>query len=83
MHSTCHAVYSVSRILKKVEEEDHGIRMFIDLSKAFARDTIEHSKLQKRLMRYEIGVINAHEILQSCTSLVVDNKISEGRIRQM
>ena len=82
MHSTCHAVYSVSRILKKVEEEDHGIRIFIDLSKAFASDTIEHSKFQERLMRYGIGV-NAHEILQSCTSLVVDNKISEGRIRQM
>ena len=51
MHSTCHAVnYSVNHILQKVEERNHVIGIFIDLSKAF--DTIDHSKLLEKLTHY-------------------------------
>ncbi len=48
LHSTCHAVnYSVNKILKEVENRNHVIGIFIDLSKAF--DTIEHKKLLEKL----------------------------------
>ena len=66
MHSTCHAVnYSVNHILQKIERKNHVIGIFIDLSKAF--DTIEHSKLLEKLLRYGIRG-KAHKILQSYLS---------------
>ena len=66
MHSTCHAVnYSVNHILQKVEERNHVIGIFIDLSKAF--DTIDHSKLLEKLTHYGVRG-NAHKILQSYLS---------------
>ena len=53
MHSTCHAInYSVNHILKNVEEKNHIIGIFIDLSKAF--DTIDHSILLEKPTHYGI-----------------------------
>ena len=47
-HSTSHAInYSVNKILKNLEEKNHIIGIFIDLSKAF--DTIDHKKLLVKL----------------------------------
>ena len=52
-HSTSHAVnYSVNKILKETEQNNHVIGIFIDLSKAF--DTIEHDKLLHKLEHYGI-----------------------------
>ena len=42
-HSTFHAVnYTVNKTLNEIEQKNHVIGIFIDLSKAF--DTIEHDK---------------------------------------
>ena len=43
-HSTSHAInYSVNKIISELQQRNHGIGIFIDLSKAF--DTLDHSKL--------------------------------------
>ena len=47
-HSTSHAVnYSIDHILRNLEDKNHVIGIFIDLSKAF--DTIDHKKLLVKL----------------------------------
>ena len=47
-HSTAHAVnYSINNIIKNLENKNHVIGIFIDLSKAF--DTIDHEKLLTKL----------------------------------
>lgn len=52
-HSTSHAInYSVNRILNEIENKNHVIGAFIDLSKAF--DTINHNKLLIKLEHYGI-----------------------------
>ena len=52
-HSTEHAVnYSVNKILSELEDKNHVIGIFIDLSKAF--DTIDHKKLLVKLDHYGI-----------------------------
>ena len=52
-HSTAHAVnYSVNRILSEIENKNHVIGIFVDLSKAF--DTIDHKKLLTKLEHYGI-----------------------------
>ena len=51
--------------MQKVEERNHVIGIFIDLSKAF--DTIDHSKLLEKLTHYGVRG-NAHKILQSYLS---------------
>lgn len=52
-HSTEHAVnYSVNKILNGLEDKQHIIGVFIDLSKAF--DTIDHQKLLLKLEHYGI-----------------------------
>ena len=53
-HSTSHAVnYAVHRILSEIENRNHVIGIFIDLSnKAF--DTIAHYKLLRKLEHYGI-----------------------------
>ena len=53
MHSTSHAInYSVNNILSEIENKNHVIGIFIDLSKAF--DTIEHEKLFYKLENYGV-----------------------------
>ena len=53
MHSTSHAInYSVNNILTEIENKNHVIGIFIDLSKAF--DTIEHEKLLYKLEHYGV-----------------------------
>ena len=52
-HSTGHAVnYSVNKILSELEDGNHIIGIFIDLSKAF--DTLDHNKLISKLEHYGI-----------------------------
>ena len=52
-HSTSHAVnYSVNKILTEIENHQHIIGIFVDLSKAF--DTIDHKKLLHKLEHYGI-----------------------------
>ena len=52
-HSTNHAInYSVNKILNEIENKNHVIGAFIDLSKAF--DTIDHEKLFIKLEHYGI-----------------------------
>ena len=52
-HSTSHAInYSVDNILHELEEKNHVIGIFVDLSKAF--DTIDHKKLLVKLDHYGI-----------------------------
>ena len=52
-HSTSHAInYSVNKILNELENSNHVIAIFIDLSKAF--DTIDHEKLLVKLEHYGI-----------------------------
>ena len=63
MHSTCHAVnFSVNKVLSEVEQHNHVLGIFIDLSKAF--DTLDHSKLLYKLEHYGIRG-NAQQILRS------------------
>ena len=53
MHSTSHAInYSVNNILSEIENKNHVIGIFIDLSKAF--DKIEHEKLLYKLEHYGV-----------------------------
>ena len=62
-HSTSHAVnYSVHKILKNLEEKNHVIGIFIDLSKAF--DTIDHEKLLVKLEHYGIRG-NSYNLIKS------------------
>ena len=52
-HSTSHAInYSVNKIISELQQRNHVIGIFIDLSKAF--DTIDHSKLIIKLEHYGI-----------------------------
>ena len=62
-HSTCHAInFSINRVLNEVENKNHVLGIFIDLSKAF--DTLEHSKLLIKIQHYGIRGV-AHNILKS------------------
>ena len=52
-HSTSHAVnYSIDKIICNIENKNHVLGIFIDLSKAF--DTISHEKLLYKLENYGI-----------------------------
>ena len=52
-HSTSHAVnYSVNKTLTEIENHQHIIGIFVDLSKAF--DTIDHKELLHKLEHYGI-----------------------------
>ena len=52
-HSTSHAVnYSIDKIVCNIENKNHVLGIFIDLSKAF--DTISHEKLLHKLENYGI-----------------------------
>ena len=65
-HSTTHAVnYSVNYLLEQIESKNHVIGMFIDLSKAF--DTIDHTKLLRKLEHYGIRGI-CYNLLKSYLS---------------
>ena len=65
-HSCSHALnYSVSEIQKYLENDEHVIGIYIDLSKAF--DTIEHTKLLQKLNIYGIRG-NVHALLKSYLS---------------
>ena len=65
-HSTSHAInYSVNKILNEIENKNHVIGVFIDLSKAF--DTIDHQKLLVKLEHYGIRG-RCHKILESYLS---------------
>ena len=67
-HSTSHAVnFSVNHILNEIEQKNHVIGIFIDLSKAF--DTISHEKLLHKLSFYGVRGI--------CLSLI--NSYLSGR----
>ena len=62
-HSTSHAInFSVNKVLNEIENKNHVIGVFIDLSKAF--DTIDHEKLLFKLEHYGIRG-RCHKILQS------------------
>ena len=62
-HSTCHAInFSVNKVLSEIEQGNHVLGIFIDLSKAF--DTLDHSKLLSKLEYYGIRGI-AQNILRS------------------
>ena len=65
-HSCSHALnYSVSEIQKYLENDNHAIGIYIDLSKPF--DTIEHTKLLQKLNIYGIRG-NVHALLKSYLS---------------
>ena len=65
-HSTSHAInYSVDKILCNIENKNHVLGIFIDLSKAF--DTISHEKLLSKLENYGIRG-NPLALLQSYMS---------------
>ena len=65
-HSTSHAInYSINKILSEVENKNHVVGVFIDLSKAF--DTIDHQKLLIKLEHYGIRG-RCHKILESYLS---------------
>ena len=52
-HSTSHAInYSIDKIIFNIENKNHVLGIFIDLSKAF--DTISHDKLLYKLENYGI-----------------------------
>ena len=52
-HSTSHAInYSMDKVAKELDEGKHVLGIFIDLSKAF--DTIDHTKLLRKLENYGI-----------------------------
>ena len=52
-HSTSHAVnYSIDKIICNIENKNHVLGIFIDLSKAF--DTISHEKLLYKIENYGI-----------------------------
>ena len=52
-HSTSHALnFFTSHIKKELDDKNHVLGVFIDLSKAF--DTIDHSKLLSKLHNYGI-----------------------------
>ena len=62
-HSTSHAInFSVNKVLNEIENKNHVVGVFIDLSKAF--DTIDHEKLLFKLEHYGIRG-RCHKILQS------------------
>ena len=61
-HSTSHALnFSISHIEKELDDKNHVLGVFIDLSKAF--DTIDHSKLLRKLHNYGIRG-NALELIK-------------------
>ena len=65
-HSTSHALnFSISHIEKELDDKNHVLGVFIDLSKAF--DTINHSKLLIKLHNYGIRG-NALELIKSYLS---------------
>ena len=65
-HSTSHALnFSISHIEKELDDKKHVLGVFIDLSKAF--DTIDHSKLLRKLHNYGIRG-NALELIKSYLS---------------
>ena len=65
-HSTNHALnYSVDYVNSHINDKQHVLGIFIDLSKAF--DTISHDKLLVKLDRYGIRG-NANELIASYLS---------------
>jgi hypothetical protein len=62
-HFTYHAInFSVNKVLSEIEQVNHVLGIFIDLSKTF--DTLDHSKLLSKLEYYGIRGI-AQNILKS------------------
>ena len=52
-HSPNHAInFSINKVLSEIEQKNHVIGVFLDLSKAF--DTIDHQKLLTKLDHYGI-----------------------------
>ena len=83
-HSTSHALnFSISHIEKELDDKNHVLGVFIDLSKAF--DTIDHSKLLSKLHNYGIRG-NALELIKSYLSdrkqyvKVLDEESSEVNV---
>ena len=61
LHSSHALNFSISHIEKELDDKNHVLGVFIDLSKAF--DTIDHSKLLSKLHNYGIRG-NALELIK-------------------
>ena len=77
-HSTSHAVnFSVKQILDQIENKQHVIGIFIDLSKAF--DTISHEKLICKLDFYGIRGISLNLIKSYLSGRVQTTKFQTAQ----